>query len=84
MEYIRVSKENLEKEHICCAISNNNDIQVSSKRAWLAERFDEGLNKFVNMFLIRAILSESMQSRLLIISPLVECLKKQDFTTRVH
>lgn len=43
MEYIRVSKENLEKEHICCAISNNNDIQVSSKKAWLAERFDEGL-----------------------------------------
>lgn len=32
MEYIRVTKENLEKEHICCAISNNNDVQVSSKR----------------------------------------------------
>ena len=43
MEYIRVTKENLEKEHICCAISNNNDIQVSSKKAWLAGRFDEGL-----------------------------------------
>lgn len=36
MEYIRVTKENLEKEHICCAISNNKDIQVSSKKAWLA------------------------------------------------
>ena len=43
MEYIRVTKENLEKEHICCAISNNNDVQVSSKKAWLAERFDDGL-----------------------------------------
>ena len=43
MEYIRVTKENLEKEHICCAISNNNDVQVSSKKAWLAERLDEGL-----------------------------------------
>ena len=32
MEYIRVTKENLEKEHICCAISNNKDIQVSSKK----------------------------------------------------
>ena len=41
MEYIRVTKENLEKEHICCAISNNKDIQVSSKKAWLADRFDE-------------------------------------------
>ena len=43
MEYIRVTKENLEKEHICCAISNNNDAQVASKKAWLAEQFDEGL-----------------------------------------
>ncbi len=43
MEYIRVTRENLEKEHICCAISNNNDAQVSSKKAWLADRFDEGL-----------------------------------------
>lgn len=43
MEYIRVTKDNLENEHICCAISNNKDIQVSSKKAWLAERFDEGL-----------------------------------------
>ncbi len=43
MEYMRVTKENLEKEHICCAISNNKDAQVSSKKAWLADRFDEGL-----------------------------------------
>ncbi len=43
MEYIRLTKDNLEKEHICCAISNNKDVQVSSKKAWLADRFDEGL-----------------------------------------
>ena len=43
MEYIRVTKDNLESEHICCAISNNNDIQVASKKAWLAERFEDGL-----------------------------------------
>jgi hypothetical protein len=43
MEYIRVTKENLETEHICCAISNNKDVQVASKKAWLAQRFDEGL-----------------------------------------
>ncbi|MBR0235108.1 MAG: YoaP domain-containing protein [Clostridia bacterium] len=43
MEYIRVTKENLAKEHICCAISNNDDVQVSSKKAWLADRFDDGL-----------------------------------------
>ena len=43
MDYIRVTNENLEREHICCAISNNRDVQVSSKKAWLAGRFDEGL-----------------------------------------
>lgn len=43
MEYIRVTKENLAKEHICCAISNNDDVQVSSKKAWMADRFDDGL-----------------------------------------
>ena len=43
MEYITLTKENLEKEHICCAISNNNDIQVSTKKAWLKDRLDEGL-----------------------------------------
>lgn len=43
MEYIRVTKENIEDEHICCAISNNKDVQVSSKKAWLKERFADGL-----------------------------------------
>lgn len=43
MEYLRITAENLEKEHICCAISNNRDVQVASKKAWLAERFGEGL-----------------------------------------
>lgn len=43
MEYIKITKENLEKEHICCAISNNSDVQVASKKAWLTERLDDGL-----------------------------------------
>lgn len=43
MDYIRVTKENIDAEHICCAISNNRDVQVSSKKEWLSERFDEGL-----------------------------------------
>lgn len=43
MEYIKVTNENIDHEHICCAISNNNDIQVSSKKAWLSERFQDGL-----------------------------------------
>ena len=43
MEYIKVTKDNIGSEHICCAISNNNDVQVASKKAWLADRFDDGL-----------------------------------------
>lgn len=43
MELIKVTKENIKKEHICCAISNDRDCQVVSKKAWLEKRFDEGL-----------------------------------------
>lgn len=43
MEYIRVTKENIDKEHICCALSNNKDIQVMSKKDWLRDRYDDGL-----------------------------------------
>jgi hypothetical protein len=43
MEYIRVTDENIDSEHICCAISNNKDVQVSSKKSWLADRFEDGL-----------------------------------------
>lgn len=43
MEFTRVTKDNLETEHICCAISNNNDIQVASKKNWMKDRFDDGL-----------------------------------------
>lgn len=43
MEYIQVTKDNIEKEHICCAIGSEKDIQVISKKNWLMKRFDEGL-----------------------------------------
>ena len=43
MNIIAVTNENLEQEHICCAISNNKDVQVSSKKSWLAKRFADGL-----------------------------------------
>ena len=43
MGFIRITAKNIDSEHICCAISNNKDVQVASKKAWLAERFDDGL-----------------------------------------
>lgn len=43
MKLIKLTHDNLEQEHICCAISNNKDIQVMSKKDWLKDRIDEGL-----------------------------------------
>ena len=40
MDYIRITKENIDKEHICCAMSNK---QSDKKKEWLKERLDEGL-----------------------------------------
>jgi len=43
MECIQVTKDNIEKKHICRAISNNKDIQVSSRKEWMMKCFDDGL-----------------------------------------
>ncbi|MDU5526875.1 MAG: hypothetical protein E6053_05280 [Finegoldia magna] len=43
MEYIRVTKDNIENEHICCALSNNKDIQVCSKKERMKGCFDDRL-----------------------------------------
>ncbi len=43
MDYIQITEENLEKEHICCAIANNKDPQVMAKKEWMYERLKEGL-----------------------------------------
>lgn len=40
MGYIRITKDNIDKEHICCAMSNN---QSDRKKEWLKERFEDGL-----------------------------------------
>lgn len=44
MEIINVNSENIDREHICCAISDKkNECCVSSKKVWLKERFNEGI-----------------------------------------
>ena len=40
MNYIRITEENIDKEHICCAMSNK---QSEEKKKWLKARFEEGL-----------------------------------------
>lgn len=43
MEYIQITENNLESEHICCAISGKKDPQVIAKKEWMQERLKEGL-----------------------------------------
>ena len=40
MNYIHITKENIDKEHICCAMSGK---QSLVKKEWLRQRFEEGL-----------------------------------------
>ena len=40
MNYIRITKDNIDSEHICCAMSNKQSIV---KKEWLKQRFEEGL-----------------------------------------
>lgn len=42
-EYINLTSENINQEHICCAISDKkHQVGVASKKEWLKERFQEG------------------------------------------
>lgn len=43
MKIITLNHNNINKEHICCALSNQNDKQVISKKDWLKQEFENGL-----------------------------------------
>jgi len=44
MEFITLTKSNIDKEHICCSIADKKgQCGAASKKAWLRDRFDEGL-----------------------------------------
>lgn len=44
MEILAVTEQNLEQEHICCAIADRpGETKVSSKKQWMKERFSDGL-----------------------------------------
>ena len=40
MNYIRITKDNIDHEHICCAMSGRQSVM---KKEWMKERFDDGL-----------------------------------------
>ena len=40
MNYIHITKENIDFEHICCAMSGK---QSMAKKEWMKQRFEEGL-----------------------------------------
>lgn len=76
MELVRVTRENIETEHICCAIANNKDIQVMSKKCWLKERIEQAQNVptpfttfslfYQGEFVTHEILSEKKFEKILI------------------
>lgn len=44
MGYIRITKDNIESEHICCALgAKQYEPAVNEKKKWLTERMEEGL-----------------------------------------
>ncbi len=40
MNYIRITEENIDREHICCAMSGK---KSTAKKEWMKKRFEEGL-----------------------------------------
>ncbi len=40
MNYIKITKDNIDGEHICCAMSGK---QSTAKKEWMTQRFSEGL-----------------------------------------
>ena len=40
MNYVRITRDNIDKEHICCAMSGK---QSLAKKEWLKQLFDDGL-----------------------------------------
>jgi ribosomal protein S18 acetylase RimI-like enzyme len=45
MNIIQITKQNIDEEHICCAIGNDktNKARAESKKTWMKEQFDHGL-----------------------------------------
>jgi hypothetical protein len=42
--FIQLSADNLAEEHLCCTLSGGkNEAGVAARKAWLRERFREGL-----------------------------------------
>ena len=40
MNYLRITRDNIDREHICCGMSGK---QSLLKKAWLRQRLEEGL-----------------------------------------
>lgn len=48
MRIVEVNRENLDGEHVCCALSDGFDACAAAKKAWLRARFEDGL-KFLKL-----------------------------------
>lgn len=43
MKTIKITPENIANEHICCAIADNKNLQVLTKKTWLKQELENGL-----------------------------------------
>ena len=43
MDYVKLTHENIRKEHICCAIAKDDDVKVVTKKSYLGNMMDRGL-----------------------------------------
>lgn len=44
MEIITITADNIDSEHICCAVSDKKDSTgANAKKSWMKDRFQDGL-----------------------------------------
>jgi len=43
MNIIEVNRDNIDREHVCCALSDGFDACAAAKKAWMKGRFEDGL-----------------------------------------
>lgn len=43
MEYVKLNPNNIDNEHICCAISDKKSVEgYAAKKSWLKEQLEQG------------------------------------------
>ena len=84
MEYTTLTKENLDSEHICCAIASNKDPQVLAKKAFDSITDDEW--KGTNLVFVERYFSQLGPDEYdnLHFSEWINCNRIEDFNKKLE